>query len=436
MMFIILPTQLLPWPKSFWKQFESVMMIEDSHYLNKNAHPLKLWLHRASMMQYFDSIPHNNKVYIKHTQRAILPDTYTMCHPTDSTMVTKYKRATFIDPTNFLLSVDELSKFDTSVHHAFYKKMRIKFDILMNKNKPVGAKWSFDEDNRKPFPKSYVESDPFDTYNSNIVKKSKVVASLSRIPLQLNYLPYPTTRSQALKQLKDFIKHKLDNFGPYEDAINSNVIVGYHSCLSSSLNIGLITPDDILRQITKVKAPISSVEGFIRQIMWREYIRMRYVLHGQNNWDYLKHSHIPVNKSWYTATTQIKPLDDCIAKVLTYAYAHHIERLMLLSNYAVLLRLNHDDVLNWFKNMFIDGYDWVMLNTSMIVCSLSPNKSHRYMTRSYINNGTYLKKMGLAIDNDDLSQLKQIYERFIIDNKDLCKKDYRLAAQVKRLTKK
>lgn len=437
MSFVVLPTQLLPWSKSFWAKFDSVIVIEDTHYFHKSAHPLKLWLHRASMKQYFETIPHKNKRYVEHTQKTLLPSVFTLAHPTDAAMVTKYRRGVFVDPTNFLLKITELEGLDTPVHHAFYKRMRIKFNILMKGNSPQGKKWSYDADNRKRFPASYSEANPLDVGVSNpTIRRSKSVVGLSTLPLLIDHLPYPTTRREALTQLKHFVKHKLSQFGPYEDALSDDVCVGYHSCLSSSMNIGLITPSDVLSHVVASNAPIQSVEGFVRQIMWREFIRMRYILHGQNNWNYLKRSTVPVDKSWYRGSTGILPLDRTIEKVSKYAYAHHIERLMVLSNYAVLLRLEHDGVMRWFKNMFIDGYDWVMLNTSMIVCSLSLRKEDRYMTRSYINNGTYLKKMGLCVDKEELARLKQMYERFIIDNKELCKRDYRLAAHAKRLTKK
>lgn len=434
MSFVILPTQLLPWPKSFWTKYDSVIVVEEQHYFHKGAHPLKLWLHRASMKQYFDKIPHKSKRYVEYTRDVSLPSKFTMAHPTDAAMVRKYRRGAFIDPTNFLLKVDELQDLDTSVHHAFYKRMRVKFDILMNGSLPKGNKWSYDADNRKPFPKDYSEGESFgDRFDDEEIGKAKSVAELSRHKLRIDHLPYPTNRKDALAQLRSFVRHKLDQFGPYEDALSNDVVVGYHSCLSSSLNIGLITPADVLKQVLSSNAPLQSSEGFVRQLMWREFIRMRYILHGPGDWTYLKRHTTTVPRSWYGASTGLTPLDGVIDKVLKYGYAHHIERLMVLSNYAVLLGLDHRGVRLYFRDLFIDGYDWVMLNTTMIVCSLSPIKEERYMTRCYITNGVYLKKMGLRIGKEDLDELNNLYTRFVMDNKELCKRDYRLAAQVKRL---
>ena len=429
---IILPTQLYARTPREWAQYDKVWLVEDPYYINKRMHPLKLWLHRASMLAYFDDIPVKSKKYI--SESFTLPVSFTIAHPTDKCMVDKYKRGNFIDPPNFILQISKLEIFDTPVHHAFYKRVRTAYDILMTKDKPIGGKWSFDSENRKRFEFSFKETNMLEKgYESKFISKAKSITSMSDIPLKLNHLPYPTTRKDALSLLRRFIQVKLEGFGPYEDALREDVVVGYHSCLSSSLNIGLLTPWDIINAVSSSKAPLASIEGFIRQLMWREFIRMRYILHGMISWDFLHRMNIPIDRSWYAGTTGIKTLDWSISRVLRYGYAHHIDRLMLLSNYAVLLRLDYDSIKKWFITMFIDGYEWAMLNVCMNVNSLS---TPRYMTRCYVNNGNYLKKMGLSISKEDLLHLNELYRQFLIDNKDLCKKDYRLAAQVKRLVKK
>lgn len=430
--FIVLPTQLFSRPKSFWKQWKRVVVFEDPHHINKRMHPLKLWMHRASMMEYFDTIGHNSKTYVKFDQPLVLNFKYTMCHPTDEALVRKYKKATIIDSPGFLLKIDELRDMHTPAHDVFYKKMRTKLNILMNKDKPTGDKWSFDESNRQRYPLNYTETNPLDrSFKNKWISKSRPIVDLSVHKFSVDRMMYPTNRKTALADLKRFVQERLKLFGPYQDAINSNVLVGYHSCISAPLNIGLITPSDVIKEIIPAKVPIESKEALVRQcIGWREYIRMHYVLHGPRDWSYLKHMDTHMDKSWYNATTGIRTLDWSIKRMIDYAYAPHIERLMLQANYAVLLRLRYDDVLTWFKTMSIDGYDWVMLNVSMGVNGLSPDG--RFMKRAYLTNGTYLKKMGLDVPKEDTDQLKQLYNRFVIDNKALTKKDYRLAAIVKR----
>ena len=431
--FIILPTQLFPRTKTFWKQWSAIIMIEEEHYINKNMHPLKLWMHRASMLEYFASITHKSKTYIRYDQSYKLPSSFTICHPTDKAMVDKYSSGIILDNASFLLTIDQLKEMDTSSHDTFYKQMRVKFDILMNGNKPVGNKWSYDALNRQKYNTSFKETNPLDrAFKNKYITEAMSIIGLSKIKHVPSKMIWPTNRNTALKDLSEFVKHRLSLFGPYQDAIRQDVVVGYHSCISVPLNIGLITPLDVIKEALGYKIPIQSLEGFLRQICgWREYIRMKYILYGPMDWKYLKNMNKPIDKSWYSGTTGIQTLDWSIQRVIKYGYAAHIERLMLLLNYATLLQIKYDDVKKWFINMFCDGYDWVMLNVSMGVNSLGAK--NKFMKRAYLTNGTYLKNMGLKVPKEDLDQLKHLYNKFIKDNKALAKRDYRLAAGVKRL---
>jgi deoxyribodipyrimidine photolyase-related protein len=436
--FIVLPTQLCSYPNAFWKQWDRVVVIEDGYYINRKQHPLKLWMHRASMKEYFDKIPMRSiqKQYIEYDDSYKLPKEFTICHPTDKPMVKKYAAGRFIDPPNFILSVDELKDMDTPIQAVFYKRMRTKLDILMNNGKPQGGKWSFDSDNRSRYPIRYVDENILDKgYSNKYIIKAKSITDLSDMQLRVEHLPWPTNRSMALRRLNRFVKAKLDKFGPYQDAIRSDVLVGYHSCISASLNIGLLTPYDIIKVVDKSKAPIQSREGLIRQVIgWREFIRLRYILYGLQPWTYLKKMNTKLDKSWYVGNTGIETLDWSINRVLKYAYAPHIERLMLLLNYAILLRLRYEDVRKWFISCFIDAIgEWQMLNIEMGVSSFS---KHKFMTKVYLTSGSYLLKQGLVISKTDQEQLKRLYRSFIIDNKSLASKDYRLAAQVKKLSVK
>lgn len=433
--FIVLPTQLYSRPKTFWKQWSSVIMIEDSHYLNKCMHPLKLWLHRASMLEYFDSIEHKSKKYIHYNESFALPDKFAICHPTDKAMVDKYKKGVILENPSFILTLDELGDMDTSGHDLFYKRMRTKLDLLMKGSKPLGDKWSYDNSNRNRYPSSFEETNPLDRSTKNkYVLQSRDITKLSTlIHTETTDMIWPTNRKSALRDLREFVRFRLTNFGPYQDAMRHNVVVGYHSCISATLNIGLLTPKDVIKESMAYKVPIESIEGFLRQVIgWREYIRMKYILYGLMDWSYLHKMNNPVPKSWYNATTGIETLDWSIGRALKYSYSSHIERLMLLLNYATLLQLKYEDVRKWFVRMFIDGYDWVMLNVSMGVNGLSPS-GPKFMKRAYLTNGNYLSKMGLKISKKDQSYLKELYNKFIKDNKALAKKDYRLAAAVKRI---
>ncbi len=433
--FIVLPTQLYPQTNSFWRQWDKIIVVEETFYINQSMHPIKLVMHRASMLEYFDSIKHSNKQYIHYNDSFTIPKSYTMYHPTDKPMIRKYRNANFIDPLGFMLKVNELQSMDTPIHNVFYKRMRVKFDILMNNGQPEGDQWSFDTMNLSKYPNEYKEENILEhNHQSQYVSQAMSLGAISKIKADYSHMPWPTNRKAALHHLREFVKYRLSSFGPYQDAIRHDIVIGYHSGLSTPLNIGLITPFDILKEVNKYKIPIASCEGFIRQVIgWREYIRMKYVLHGLTKWDYLKQMNKPLPSSWYNANTGYEPLDWSIHRVLKYSYASHIERLMLLANYAVLLRIKYSDISKWFITMFCDSYEWAMLNVEMGVNSLC--KVNRFMTRVYLTNGSYLSKMGLKISKNEIDKLRKLYEKFIHDNEELVKRDYRLASIVKRIAK-
>lgn len=411
--FIILPTQLFNYNKSFWSNYDEIILVKDHYYINDYIHIIKLNMHLESCSKYYESIDHPNK-YIK--DEVVKNDNvkYYMFHPTDKKMVDKYKYCEFLETPAFILRIDEVNEFYTNTQLNFYKKMRKKLNILMEDNKPLGNRWSYDDENRFKYPQDFDED---------------------KYMIEDNMKP-PTTRKVALKNLVNFAKYKLSLFGPYQDAMDNDILIGFHSYLSAPLNIGLITPLDVIKEVMKYDIPLNSIEGFIRQLIgWREYIRMHYIINGDDNgWYYLKNMTNKIDSSWYNGNTNIGILNWSIKRVIDNAYVPHIERLMLLNNFAILLRLRYKDIKEWFINMFIDGYDWAMLNVSMNVNYLIPDKNRRFMTRVYLTNGSYLKKMGLRMTKDDEDNLKKLYTKFIIDNKGILKTDYRVASYIKRLS--
>ena len=178
---IILPTQLFNHPKSFWKQFKEVIVYEEPYYVNKTMHPVKLWFHRASMLEYFKSIDHKKKKYMEYDQTAELPTLGCLFHPIDKKMVTKYKKYEILESPMFLMRMVDVNEYRTKTLSQLniYKSMRTKFNILMNRDgTPMGGKWSFDESNRKTFPKDYREPKIIE-YNSEIIQRAKSIIDLS-----------------------------------------------------------------------------------------------------------------------------------------------------------------------------------------------------------------------------------------------------------------
>ena len=253
----------------------------------------------------------------------------------------------------------------------FYQKQRRRFNVLIDSNqKPIGGKWSFDEDNRNKLPKNL----EIPAINSFIKKeklnnklKDEIHSMFKDHPGSLDHLWMPTNRKESLKWLDLFLENKFSKFGDYEDAIRSENNFLFHSALSPVLNMGLLTPNEVVNKAldfaNKNSVPINSLEGFIRQIIgWREFIRGIYHYKGDEEIksNYWRHDR-KLTKDWYEGTTGITPLDDAIKDCLKFGYTHHIERLMILGNIMCLMRINPNEVYRWFMEMFIDSYDWVMV---------------------------------------------------------------------------
>ena len=256
----------------------------------------------------------------------------------------------------------------------FYKFQRTRLDILMDGDKPAGGQWSFDDENRKKLS----------------------VKQLPQIP-PLSSTDYPTTHAEAKRWLDEFLTQRFELFGPYEDAIEQGQNWLYHSVLTPALNVGLLTPDYVvqkaLEHAEQHSIALNSVEGFVRQIIgWREFMRACYEdlgvqMRNGNHWAHDR----SMPKAFYTATTGIDPVDDCISRVNEHAYCHHIERLMILGGFMFLCEIKPDDIYQWFMELFIDSYDWVMVPN---VYAMSQNADGGLITtKPYFSGSNYVIKM-------------------------------------------
>ncbi len=284
---------------------------------------------------------------------------------------------------------------------SFYIEQRKKRNVLLEKDKkPLGGKWTFDDENRKRFPAgknppviAYPETTDFYREAINYAERN-----FPENPGQLtdNAL-YPDNFAAAKKWFNNFLQTRFAEFGPYEDAIVAKEGVLNHSLLSPLLNTGLLTPDEVLQDaleyVTKSAIPLNSAEGFIRQIIgWREFIHGIYRFRGRNQrtrnfWGFKR----KIPKSFYDGSTGIEPVDITIKKVLKTGYCHHIERLMVLGNFMLLCEFDPDEVYRWFMELFIDAFDWVMVPN---IYGMSQFADGGLMaTKPYIGGSNYLKKM-------------------------------------------
>jgi len=324
----------------------------------------------------------------------------------------------------------------------FYKIQRIKFNILMkNKQEPLGGKWSFDEDNRRKLdpkvqiPKTLVFTDT--THTKNI--KKFLENNFTDHPGTIAAFNYPTTRKDALNLFFDFLKHKLDSFGDFEDAISQKSHTLFHSLLSPVMNLGLITPEELVKEtmaFTKThKVKINNLEGFLRQIIgWREFMRGIYqnFENTMTTSNFFKHKR-KLKQSWYDGTTGIDPLDHTIKNCNTYGWSHHIERLMVVANIMNLSQIEPKSVYRWFMEMYVDSSDWVMAPNVFGMGLFSDGGI--FATKPYICASSYLLKMSDFKKGEWCETMDGLYWKFIENNKKFFSTNYRLSMMVKILEK-
>ncbi len=325
---------------------------------------------------------------------------------------------------------------------TFYKDQRDKLGLLLNKDgSPRGGQWSFDEDNRKKYPKKIIFPDNISHRETKIVKDVKVLVEKEFVqhPGDTDNFWLPVKREQALRWLHLFVEQKLEKFGPYEDAIHSENVFGFHSNLSALMNIGLLTPEEVVQAVIEkgeeLNAPLSSIEGFVRQVIgWREFVKGIYDNYSErmlseNFWGHKN----KLNKNWYQANTGIDPLDDSINKVKKWGYCHHIERLMIQSNLMLLCEIAPRDVYKWFMEMYVDSADWVMVANVFGMGQFS--EGGIFATKPYICGSNYIRKMSNYPKGDWCDIVDGLYWRFIHKNKKTIQKNHRMSMMVKMLEK-
>ena len=328
----------------------------------------------------------------------------------------------------------------------FYKFQRRRLNILMDDDEPIGGRWSFDEDNRKKVPKELLSEVPailklkYDPIDHEAVQY--VHDRFPDNPGQLEQLYYPTSRADAKKWLRHFLKHRFGQFGIYEDAIVRGESWLWHSVLTPALNVGLLTPDEVVKaalaHAKKHETLLNSVEGFIRQVIgWREFIRATYQdlgvsMRTTNHWNHTRS--IPF--SFYNGTTGIEPIDDTIGRILKTGYCHHIERLMVLGGFMFLCEFDPDEIYRWFMEMFVDSYDWVMVPNAYAMSQHADGG--QITTKPYFSGSSYIRKMSHYKKGEWCDIWDGLYWRWIWNRADLLAKNHRWAmpcAMVKKMDK-
>jgi len=287
----------------------------------------------------------------------------------------------------------------------FYRAQRRHWGLLMDGAEPLGGRWNFDEENRAPLPKGGLATPAIPTFAPDALTQS-VMDEVAALPAGVGSVAgfdLPVTRADAEAAFADFLQHRLAAFGKYEDAMSAENGVLFHSLLSPLMNLGLLDPLDMARAVEAEyhagRAPLNSVEGFIRQIVgWREYVYHQYhvqmpALLTANAWSHTR----PLPRFFWNGDTDMACLRTVIGRVIDTGYSHHIERLMVLCNFAMLAGIEPAAVHRWFLAFYVDAYEWVVA-PNVIGMGLNADgdlkQGGRTATKPYIASANYISKMG------------------------------------------
>ncbi|TWT38055.1 Deoxyribodipyrimidine photo-lyase-related protein [Posidoniimonas corsicana] len=336
----------------------------------------------------------------------------------------------------------------------FYREMRKRHGVLMEDGEPAGGDWNYDKENRGSFSKRGPRDLPA-PHRFRADKVTKQVLELvndrfGQHPGELDTFDWPVTAKEAKVALRDFIKHRLSDFGEYQDAMWTDEPWLYHSRISAAMNLKLLDPRDAIGAAVQAyesgDAPLNSVEGFVRQILgWREYVRGVYWMHMP---EYLNrnalHARAPLPDFYWTGETDMQCLRQAIGQTLRHGYAHHIQRLMVTGLYALLLGVDPKQVHEWYLAVYVDAVEWVELPNSL---GMSQYADGGVMaSKPYIASGKYIKRMsnycqGCRFNPDvavgeDACPFTTLYWDFLDRHQEKLSGNNRMRMQLKNLERK
>lgn len=365
------------------------------------------------------------------------------------------------DTEHFMLPFDELAKqFKPQKAHrmeAFYRRMRKRFNILMNGDEPRGGRWNYDQENRNSFKASELAAIPSPLVFAN--DPSVYIERIDRHGIDhfgklAEQLIWPVSRRQALEQLQDFIEYKLPNFGRYQDAMTGNSDKAwslYHARLSFALNAKMISPRLVIEQTLSYceahpgHTDLAQVEGFVRQILgWREYIRGMYWANAPSYSEQNKLKAQQALPAWFwDGSTKMNCMRQSIGQSLEYAYAHHIQRLMVIGNFALLAGIDPSALDEWYLGVYIDAIEWVEQPNTRGMSQFADGGL--IASKPYAASGNYINKMSdYCADcayqvklktGDKACPFNALYWHFLVRNEAVFKANPRMAFPYKQLEK-
>lgn len=464
---LILGDQLFP--QSHWKLKGPVFMAEDyelcTHF---KYHKHKIIFFLASMRQFaseleeqkvdleYSKLEKKQKPFIDRLEAWLKKKKITELHGFEIddeffetrvvALCRELKITLKLSPTpKFLTTRDEFKAYlaDTKkpFMKVFYERQRKKTGMLMDpKGKPLGGKFSFDEDNRKKLPKDLTPPALKKIETSVIVEDVKrlVDEHFKDHPGDSKNFWLATSREDAKLLAADFFKKRLELFGDYEDALTPEHDYVFHSVLSPYMNNGFLPPELLLKQVPKLlekDMPLNSIEGFVRQVMgWREFINgiYRNFNRQQAGSNFFKHERL-LTRDWYQGTTGIDVLDDVIKKSDRLGFAHHIERLMVVSNIMLMSEIHPHEVYRYFMEMYVDSADWVMGPNVWGMGQFSDGGI--FATKPYLCGSNYIRKMSHYKEGPWCDVMDGLYWRFMEKHREFFAKNMRMGAALGTLDK-
>ncbi len=346
--------------------------------------------------------------------------------------------------TRFLCSHGEFAEWadgqKSLVMEWFYRAMRRRTGLLMEHGKPVGGRWNFDKDNRKPTARDLLMPRPLSFAPDAITREVLALVERRFDFGSLADFDFAVTREDALRQQAHFLDHALARFGECQDAMLADEPWMYHSILSPYINSGLLNPLALCREVeARYRAgavPLNSAEGFIRQIIgWREYVRGIYWREGP---DYVRRNHFgatrPLPAFYWTGDTDMHCMAQAIGGTIAHAYAHHIQRLMVTGNFALLIGADPAEVHRWYLEVYADAYEWVELPNTLGMSQYADGGL--LGSKPYAASGAYIDRMsdycrGCRYDpkqrlGPDACPFNALYWNFLARNEDKLRDNPRL----------
>lgn len=386
--------------------FFSAMQAFYSELKSNNHQAIYIYLNDENNLQSFEKNIKNliSKHNFTHFEYQ-LPDEYRVDLDLKKICNSISITSSVVDSEHFFTARTELGDFfegkKSFLLENFYRTLRKKHDVLMDGDKPLNGKWNFDSENRKKLPKNHKATTPLVFTNdvTEILKQIKKTNIKTIGIIDAANFVWPINRKQSLELIDFFLAECLHLFGSYQDAMSPNEWSLYHARISFSMNIKMISPQEVIEKATQEweKRPneieFNQLEGFVRQIIgWREYMRGIYWLKMPEYATMNFFNNKEKLPDWFwTGKTKMNCLKDAIGQSLEYAYAHHIQRLMITGNFALLAGIHPDEVDQWYLGIYIDAIQWVEITNTRGMSQFADGGI--VGTKPYVSSASYIDKM-------------------------------------------